>query len=313
MTSDPSTPETPRWLHGWAVFTVLVTLPLLFLGAEVTTKDVGMADPRGFRSPWELVQTLLDEIGLGLRIEYSHRLAGMIVGMCAIVLCLALWLSDRRAMARWLGTLALTLVCLQGALGYFRVELNALLGRSLALVHGSFAQIVIATLVAVAVVTSHGWWRDRTDPSQLPSALRRWSLLTALLVFGQLVLGGVLRHNIDLGLGLRGHYLGAFVVVAAVLWLYKLYREAGRPAGFHRTMGALLALVGVQVLLGVETMVSRFFVARPDFVQHWIRSGHYVVGTFVFSAAVVFALRAYRRVALVSAPAAAARTLEGVA
>lgn len=312
MTSDPIHPEIPRWLHGWAVLTVLVTLPLLFLGAEVTTKDFGMADPRGFRPPWELIQVLLAEAGLDVRIEYSHRLAGMIVGSCAIVLCLGLWLCDRRASARWLGTLALTLICLQGTLGIFRVELNAVLGRTLALVHGAFAQIVIATLVATAVVTSRGWLRDHSDPLLLPAALRRWSLVTALLVFAQLVLGGVLRHNIDLGLGLRGHLLGALAVVAAVLWLYKLYRDAGCPVGFRRTMHCLLALIGAQAVLGVETLVSRFFVARPDFAQHWIRSGHYVVGTFVFASAVVFALRANRRVAL-TVETAPARTLEGVA
>jgi hypothetical protein len=42
---------SPRWLHAWAVLTVVATLPLLFLGAEVTTKQAGMTDPAGYRHP----------------------------------------------------------------------------------------------------------------------------------------------------------------------------------------------------------------------------------------------------------------------
>ena len=42
----------PRWLHWWAVFTACAALPLVLLGAEVTTKQVGMVDPQGFRAPW---------------------------------------------------------------------------------------------------------------------------------------------------------------------------------------------------------------------------------------------------------------------
>src|SRR5262249_8363879 len=49
----------PRWVHAVAVLTVLAAFPLLFLGAEVTTKGAGMADQRPFVNPlralWEIV------------------------------------------------------------------------------------------------------------------------------------------------------------------------------------------------------------------------------------------------------------------
>src|SRR3954454_4975148 len=105
MTSTDDVPVTPRWLHWWAILTVCATLPLLFLGAEVTTKGVGMADPVGLRPPWELLQRLADAVGLGLQIEYSHRLAGMVVGTCAIVLAIGLWLAAPGRVARWFGVL----------------------------------------------------------------------------------------------------------------------------------------------------------------------------------------------------------------
>src|SRR4051812_13307974 len=141
-TSPP--PAPPRWLHAWALLTVAATLPLLFLGAEVTTKSAGMADPVGFRWPQEIVRLLADATGPGLQIEYSHRLAGFTVGTCVIILALGLWLADPRRWVRWVGILVLALVVTQGLIGRFRVDFNALFGKTAALVHGCFAQVVIA-------------------------------------------------------------------------------------------------------------------------------------------------------------------------
>jgi heme A synthase len=318
MESHSSLPATPRWLHAWAVLTVLATLPLLFLGAEVTTKGVGMADPVGYRNPWELIQILADSTGLGagglgLRIEYSHRIAGFTVGTCAIVLVVGLWLVEPRRWVRWIGALGLALVCIQGLLGIFRVNLNELFGRDLALIHGAFAQVVIATLVSVAVFTSRGWTRDQPH-APAASVLRRWSLLTVLLVYGQLVLGGVLRHR-DFLLGSRLHVIGAFVVLAAVLWLVKLAWQSERRNVLASSTMVLAALTGLQILLGIEAWLSRaqvFFLPGGVSPQHadWIRSIHYVTGTLIFATSVVIALKANRLPVTVESTAVVP-TLEG--
>jgi cytochrome c oxidase assembly protein subunit 15 len=300
MTSSDDVSVAPRWLHWWAVLTVCATLPLLFLGAEVTTKGVGMADPRGFRPPWELLQILArDWLRLDIRIEYSHRLAGMVVGTAVIVLALGLWLGQARRSLRWLGIVALLLVCTQGILGIFRVELNEVVGRTLALVHGLFAQVVIATLVCLAVMTSRSWM---SEGGEAGPALRRWSLVTALAIFAQLLLGGMTRHG-DYPLGPRGHLLGAFVVLACVLWLWKLVLDSEQRERFLRPALVLSALVGLQLWLGVETWLTKFHVASADLPQvaplsadvevlSWIRSAHYVVGSFIFATAVALALKA---------------------
>jgi heme A synthase len=301
MTTAP-TSAPPRWLHWWAIATVCATLPLLFLGAEVTTKGAGMADPQGFRPPWELLRILArDWFRLDLRIEYSHRLAGFTVGTCAILLVAGLWLAERRRGVRWLGLLALVLICTQGALGIFRVDLNAYFGRTLALVHGLFAQIVIATLVCVAALLSRGW----SEPAAVSPALRRWSLLTVLAVFVQLLFGGMTRHK-DFPLGPRGHLLGAFLVVACVVWLAKLVLESEQRDSFTRSLGILICLVCVQLGVGVETWLSKFYVPSADLPQlaplsgdpdwlSWLRSAHYVVGTMIFATSVVVALKANRQ------------------
>jgi hypothetical protein len=44
----------PRWLHRCAVLTACAALPMVLLGAEVTTKQVGMVDKVSVRPPWHL-------------------------------------------------------------------------------------------------------------------------------------------------------------------------------------------------------------------------------------------------------------------
>ena len=168
-----------RWLHYWAILTVAAAAPLLFLGAEVTTRGVGMADPVGFRLPWNLSGITSNEGGAGLTIEHLHRLAGFVVGGCVIVLAAGLWFWEGPRWVRWMGVLALVGVIVQGLLGKYRVDLNALLGQDLALIHGIFGQTVFALLTSIAVLTSRAF--DEKLESTLSGAaakgLRRGSLV----------------------------------------------------------------------------------------------------------------------------------------
>jgi cytochrome c oxidase assembly protein subunit 15 len=317
--NDPSTtPVCPRWLHALAVLTVCFTLPLLFLGAGVTSHGVGMVDPQGFRPPWDIVNGLLQNSGLDWRLEYGHRTFGFLVGLCGIGLAVGCWFFDRRPWMGYIGFLALGMICLQGALGIFRVDYNALHGRSFALVHGVFAQLVFAVLVCAAVFTSRRWQTDRTE-SAAP-ALQRCSSITALVVFGQLVLGGLVRHQPDSLLGPRGHLLGAFVVVGAVIWLLILMREDESRERFRTQRIALMSLLTLQLLLGVESWLARFFAPQADLPQlapmpmhaEWIRTLHYLVGTLIFSTTAVVTLIAHRKPVMVSQTVAApSRELEG--
>ncbi len=191
------------WAHGWAVLTAACTLPLLTLGAEVTTHGVGMVDRRGFREPWHLLALWLqgEPLTPGYVIEHSHRTFGFLVGICVIVLTVSLWLCEPRRWVRWTGVAALAGVCIQGVLGILRIDLNALMGGTLPLVHGLFAQLVFALLVGLAVVTSGGWQtaQPAADTERVAN-LRRWSVTAAGLVYGQIILGALVRHK-DFALG----------------------------------------------------------------------------------------------------------------
>ncbi len=317
MNVDLPTPVPPRWLHALAVLTVLFTLPLLFLGAGVTSHDVGMVDARGFRPPWVIVNGLFENNGLGWRLEYGHRTFGFLVGMCGIALAVGCWFFDKRGWMGWIGLLGLAMICAQGALGIFRVDYNALHGRTFALAHGVFAQLVFAVLVSAMLLTSRRWSADRADSAS--SALQRFSIVTVLIVFAQLVLGGLVRHK-DSPLGPRGHLLGAFLVVAAVVWLLKLMRESDGGERFKTQRILLMAFLTLQLWLGVESWLAKFYVAGADLPQlapapthaEWIRTAHYLLGTLIFATTLTVALIAHRKPVFgTEAEPARPRELEG--
>jgi cytochrome c oxidase assembly protein subunit 15 len=299
MNQGHDIPDCPRWLHGLAVLTVLFTLPLIFLGASVTSFDVGMVDARGFRMPWEIIVGLFENVGLAFVLEYGHRTFGFIVGLCGIGLAIGCWFCDRRPGMRWIGFVALAMIIAQGLLGIFRVDYNALHGRTFAMVHGVFAQLVLAVLVSVALLTAKRSDWDNIIPGK---AVQRWSMVALLVVFVQLILGGLVRHKED-WLGPRGHLFGAFVVTGIIVYLLVLMHRDPSRTRFRTQRIMLKTLLVVQLLLGIESWLAKFYVAGSNLPQlapipvhaEWIRTAHYLVGALLFSTTVGIALLAYRQ------------------
>jgi cytochrome c oxidase assembly protein subunit 15 len=290
--SSLTTHESP-WLHRWAVLTACATFILLLLGAVVTTFRVGMADPIWPTYPWHLLLVSWDEPRPGFLIEHSHRLAGYVVGCCVIVLAVGLWRSNRPRGIRWLGVAALLGVIIQGLLGGFRVKLNRILGNDLALIHGCFAQIVFGLLVSLAVLTGRGWSLELSQPGSARIRLRRLSVMTAILVYIQIVFGAIFRHTFS-SWGQRGHLLIAFAVVAATAWLVKETVDYSiRDKRLTISVFCLGALVAIQLFLGVEAWMVRMTAVNVAW-QAIIRTAHVLVGGLIFASALATMLQAYR-------------------
>lgn len=111
----------PRWLHVWAIATVLVTLVLLVLGQFVTSFKVGMADKVWPTEPWYLLNNY--KLDLGYLIEHSHRIAGFAVGGFMSVLALGLWRTHPVPVLRRFGLLLL--IALLASYGNLHRELIA--------------------------------------------------------------------------------------------------------------------------------------------------------------------------------------------
>jgi cytochrome c oxidase assembly protein subunit 15 len=297
--NDTTRPTVPRWLHGWAILTAVTALPLIALGAEVTTKQVGMADRQAVREPWYLLTLPKDQLwaqGVGLVIEHSHRTAGWLVGLFSIVLAVGMWLGARGTGVRAAGLVALSMVILQGLLGIFRVYLHARVGPEMAMVHGLFAQVAYATLVGVAVVTSRAWRREL--PAGEARKLRWLAALALVAVGGQIVFGALVRHQHGPH-AQRAHVLLAFAVVAVITWLVRAAREGSEDGPVRQAATLLAGLVTVQVMLGVEAWLRRFGAGVPvDMVQpnaatDFVRSAHFFVGALLFATTVSVNLLLY--------------------
>lgn len=280
-------PVPCRWLHRWSVLTVCCTLALLGLGSVVTNLKAGMSDPIWPTKPTALFHFTPEQWHNPLLVvEHSHRLAGYVVGCCTIVLAAWLWLRERRRWVRWLGTAALLGVCIQGLFGGLRVTENLRWGLEFRVVHGSFAPVVFALLVTIAVVTSRSWGTSLATAD--PTRLRRGARHVLAAVYAQVVLGVLLRHTYS-PLAQRGHLLVAFVAALGVAWLVRMAWVSGdRPLKIGSVV--LAGLLGLQLMLGVETWMAQLSHFRlpetlePTAYRVAIRAAHVLGGALLLSA-----------------------------
>lgn len=283
-----------HWLHRLALLTAGVALLPIVMGALVTTKDAGMAFPdwptsdgQGmFAYPW--LKSAGDKF-----LEHGHRLAGIVIGVVSIVLCVSFAVAERRAWVKGLALLALLAIVAQGVLGGQRVLLDA---RGLAFIHGSFAALVFGLLAGIAVVASHGWVSPEVPSRNAPlSRLRALAIATCLCVFTQYVLGGLLRHQ---GKALHEHLGFAFIAAGLVIWLAMTAAASG-IAWLRVPAGLLATGVLVQLALGAGAWVTKFgfgeYVATYGSpLQVAVRTAHVLTGMLLFAATVVMTLRVSR-------------------
>lgn len=294
------------WLHRLALTTAGTTLFLLFVGALVTSKGVGLAVPdwpttfghNMFLFPWAGM------VG-GVFYEHGHRLVASGVGFLTLVLAVCLWLREPRAWVRWLGAGALLLVIVQGVVGGLRV---VLLEQDFAIVHAALAQAFFGLMAAMALFTSRPWSeaRDRTPrPLVQGWTMFQWlCLATTLLIYMQSLLGAVIRHT---GTAVVLHILMAVVVAFQVALLVVRGLRLGDEVPVFRllavSMGVLLAL---QLALGLGSYAARFSALgaawQPGMIVA-VTTGHVVIGALMFAVSVVMTLWAFRLLAVGSLPA----------
>src|SRR5438128_1820562 len=260
-----------RGIHRLAAATATATFVLLFVGGLVTSTGSGLAVP-----DWPLsFGRVFPPIVGGVLFEHGHRLMAALVGCLTLVLALWIAIGEPRPMVRAGGLLALFAVFLQGVLGGVTVLYK--LPLAVSVTHACLAQAFFCLTVALTIVTAPGWTSPpaRVSADAPPLALLAGASTAA--VFGQLVLGALMRH---MGAGLAipdfplafgrvfpplatpyitihfAHRVGALVVSLAVAaTVTRVLRthptELGRPAL------VAAALVIVQIGLGASVIWTR--------------------------------------------------------
>ncbi|MEM8485415.1 MAG: COX15/CtaA family protein [Bacteroidota bacterium] len=297
-------PETSsmRRRHVFTLVALGFTVVLLGWGAVVTSIEAGLAVP-----DWPTTFDSIDPINPTpdwykippVLAEHGHRLMGMIVG--ALTLLLAFWtfFADPRPWMKRIGLFALLLVILQGVLGGLRVVWISL---DLAVVHACTAQLFFATLVSMAFFTSGSWLRAEgvLIEGEAATRFRRLSVLTAVLLYGQIILGALLRHRGD-GVDpmLAGiHMLGAAVVFAMVFMTIKAARQADPEKTLVSKLShGLAGILTLQIILGF----AAYFIILKDIdsmrttLQVVLNTTHMVVGALFFATTIGLVLLAARK------------------
>jgi cytochrome c oxidase assembly protein subunit 15 len=281
------------WLHRFALLTALATFPLLFVGGLVTSTGSALAVPDwpttfGYNM---FLYPLSGMVG-GILYEHSHRLLGALVGFLTIILTLWLWLREPRLWLRWLGSIALAAVILQGVLGGLRV---VLLTQALAIVHACLAQAFFALLVGIAFFTSPKQSGNPGDRAvEHLSRLRRLCVLTSAFIYMQVVFGAILRHT---GARLDAHLvLGALVAIHVIVLNTYVWRNLFEEGTLVRPIMLLSGLLIAQLSLGLGAYLVKYTAMAAmvtPFTRVSLTTMHLVVGSLMLATSLVLALRTF--------------------
>ncbi|MBC8131914.1 MAG: protoheme IX farnesyltransferase [Deltaproteobacteria bacterium] len=274
-------------VHGFAIATAVATFLLILVGGLVHGTGSSLACP-----DWPTCYgTMIPKMEGGVAVEHSHRLAAGVVLILTLVLAALIARSripGHRPLRR-VGWLAVGLVFAQALLGGITVLWR--LPTPISTLHTATSLLFFCTVFYLAVRTRPAAAGAVTLPippaSSIPSAPQNVeaaapmavnvALVTAVVVYFQMVLGGLVRHSgaalacLDIPL-CRGslwpdahptvlvqalHRLGGgtvalFVLVSAVV---NFRAAAGRPLMRALSLAGPV-LVAVQIWLGLHAVTS---------------------------------------------------------
>ncbi len=262
-------------VHGFAIVTAAATYLLILIGGLVHGTGSSLACP-----DWPTCYgSMMPKMEGGVLVEHSHRLAAGTVMILTLVL--AMLVTRSRVVAhrplRRVAWLAVALVFVQALLGGITVLFR--LPTPVSTLHTATSLLFFCTVLYLAVRSRPV--RDPSAPMLLPSPASATAvnaaLVAAVLVYFQMVLGGLVRHSgaalacLDIPLcrgslwpdahptvlvqalhRLGGALVALFVIVSTFL---NLRGNAGRPV--LRALALVApALVAAQIWLGLHAVTS---------------------------------------------------------
>lgn len=279
-------PAPSPWLHRYALLAAAAALILIASGAFVTSAREASAAPDVSAAP-----TLA---GAGV-----HLVLGIGVSVLALILAAWLWLADRRAWPRILGTIA---VVLAGTDAWLAI--GSPLSPGQAAQHAGFASLFFGCLVGVVFLTSPDW---NLSPEPVDDRgmhfLRPLAISAPPLVLMQIVLGALYRHKVT---SVMWHMAGAMIVslVALIACMVVIQQyPAHRP--LKGSAVHLMSIVLLQVALGVTAFTMQLLETENTIALAVMTASHVVVGNLTLAAGLLFAVQVQRNVRLAAAAKAA--------
>jgi len=300
------------WRYRLTIVTTCATAALLFAGGLVTSTGSGLAVPDW---PLSFGRFFPPMVG-GVLYEHGHRMVAGTVALLTLVLAAWYGRRERRVWVRRLALIGLAAVIAQALLGGLTVLLR--LPPAVSVVHACLAQTFFCLMVILSLVTSRGYLADAAAPSGAASAIAPADAgvpslgilagLSTALIYGQLILGAVMRHtgaglaipDVPLAFGrlvppllsqaIAVHYahrVTALLIAAAIGWTAaRVLRRHRDRRDLVRPARLALALVAIQILLGALTVVTRLAVLPA--------TTHLLTGALLLATSLVLTVRAVR-------------------
>ncbi len=268
---------TPEARHRFALCTAFVSFLLIVAGGLVTSTGSGLAVP-----DWPLSYgTLFPPMVGGIRFEHSHRMIASVVGLLTLILTLWLLKSEHRVYVRRLSLFAFGLVVFQGILGGLTVLWQ--LPTPVSVAHACMGQTFFATMAVLAATLSPSW-RQRTSAVSQSPTLTWTAAMTTAAIYGQLILGAIVRHTGWLNNVVMAHLFGAVIVTVCVV---VLWRNTVRAEPVEARIVFLMAgLLLLQWSLGLVT----FFSGKPVLAA----TSHVAVGALLLATSALLTARLIR-------------------
>jgi heme a synthase len=184
------------------------------------------------------------------------------------------------------------------------------------MIHGCSGPLVFALGGFIAIASSRLW--RRSSPGQGARGLGRLSVFLFALSIAQLFVGAHLRHSLPswspvffMSL-VHTHLLMASLILLAVIGISVLVRTGAHSdcVELRGPANALMAIVLVQILLGVATWVAnyatpwvelspwlaRYTVQGKGYWESMIVTGHQATGSLLILCSVWMVCRSFRRI-----------------
>jgi len=270
------------WLRRYAVFVACCTFGLLIAGGLVTSNDAALSVPDWPLSWGRLIPTLEG----GIRYEFAHRAAAMLVGLLTVGLALGMGKekplpNGRGSVGRKLAWAAVAVVLAQAGLGGVAVKFVTPAWATIA--HASLGQIFFAMMVAICVGLFAGFDGGWAAPT----------VICTLALFTQTILGAGVRYGV---IDPAAHIAGAVLATILVMWagLSLLMRHMENPM-LRRPVLLLLSLTFSQVFLGIGAYMAGVAYAdapQPMPMMVLFTVVHVAVGSLALGASVALAMLA---------------------
>lgn len=188
--------QAPKPMRYFAWFVCAYLVVLIFLGGQVKSHEAGLSVP-----DWPLtygqnpITYPLSEWKGGIFYEHLHRLVAGTAGMLSLALCVWLFVIAAPLRHRTVSLLTVAAVVAQAVLGGMTVwyQLPVLISSS----HATLAQTYLLLHVVLAYAMTREYARRKETPQALAhdGAAFRMALVLVALIYGQLLLGAVMRHT----------------------------------------------------------------------------------------------------------------------